>query len=196
MRKNIVTITIIILAALAYFGARSFRLKSPSETAKDFIDEARDNFGDNPIIIGKSNIERRLDSLIFSGDYKEATLLLDTLDIGESTKMNYKGQIAFIQGDLRGSVRYFTESIARTGIYNSAVAHRAKAFTALKIYDSALLDYRAISAINYDFYRPLAETFEKVGKADSAIIYYRLFLKEYPDSISVKKAISKLENGG
>ena len=95
MRKNIVTITIVILAAVFYFGVRFFILKSPSETAKDFIDEAKENFGDSPIIFRKSHIERQLDSLIFSGNYKEATLILDTLDISESIKMDYEGQIAF-----------------------------------------------------------------------------------------------------
>jgi len=103
MRKNIVIVIIVILAAVAYFGARSFILKSPSQSAKDFIEEAKKNFGDNPIIIGKSHIERKLDSLIASGNYKEATLMLDTLDISESIKMDYKGQIAFVRGEMAAS---------------------------------------------------------------------------------------------
>ena len=196
MRKNIVTIIIVILAAVVYFGTKSFILKSPNETAKDFIDEAKENFGNTPIMIGKSHIERKLDSLISSGNHKEATLILDTLDISESIKMDYKGQIAFVRGDLRESIWYFSEAIARTGIYSNAVHHRARAYSELKIYDSAVLDYRIISAFNYDFYRPLAETFEKMNKSDSALKYYRLFLKQYPDSVSVKQAILKLENGG
>jgi tetratricopeptide (TPR) repeat protein len=193
MNKDFKIFALIALAAIIYFGLHYYNSESPNEKIDSMLASARKTFGNNKVFFGPNDIEYKIDSLIEKEKYPEALALIDTAGISENLRMDYKGQILLNQGKPRESIYWFNQAIALVGAYSKSVPHRAKAYEALGIYDSAILDYKKIADINFDFYRPIAEVYDKMKLKDSALKYYKLFLEEYPDSNSVKIRIEHLE---
>jgi tetratricopeptide (TPR) repeat protein len=195
MRRDLKILAILLVGASIYFYLKFNSSRSPDDLATDMLSKARKDFG-KPIHLPKqNNLDRTLDSLLSNNGYSEALQILDTASMMEEIKLNYRGEICFKQGKLKESIEFFNKAVALGGRYSISVANRAKAYSEMQVFDSAVIDYRSISYFNYDYYRPLAETFEKKSEKDSAIKYYRMFLDRYPDSISVQHKIEILENG-
>jgi len=198
MRKDTKTFLLIAFLAVIYFGAKIYRPKTPQQ----MIQELRDKVGPgldsfNQLMQRESYLYFRIDSLIKDNKYTEALMAIDTSNISTSLKLDYKGQIAFRQGKTRESIEYYSNAIdlSKDKFFKS-FTNRAEAYARLKMFDSALMDYKEIAIINYDFDKPIAEIYEALKLKDSAIRYYKLYLKEYPDSISIQKKIAALKNGG
>ena len=61
----------------------------------------------------------------------------------------------------------------------------SRALTYIKIgeFNKAIADYRSAYEGNYDFSYNLATTFELNNQKDSALMYYKIYLEHYPDSL-------------
>lgn len=183
-----------MLAAIAYFGLKYYNSKSSEEEIGEMLSSARKKFGKDIIIYDPDYYGYKIDSLIAEKKYPEALAIIDSSGMSDDLKLDYKGQILLRQGKPRESIYLFNRAIASVGDYSKSVPNRAKAYVALRLFDSAVMDYKKISYFNFDFYRPLAEVYEKMKLKDSALKYYKLFLEEYPDSNSVRLEIERLEN--
>ncbi len=194
MNRDFKILSLLLLAAVAYFGLDYYTRKTPIQNINEMVSEARKSFG-KPIILNDLNyVGYKIDTLIFNEKYTEALELIDSVDISTDLKLDYQGQILFKQGKIRESINLFNQSIDLIGDFGKAVPNRANAYSKLRLYDSAIIDYKKIADINGYFNRPLAETFELMKDKDSALKYYKLYLNSYPDSTSVKNKILKLEN--
>jgi tetratricopeptide (TPR) repeat protein len=196
MRRDFKTLILVIVAVVAFLGIRLFTKKTNEQQVEELIRKSKlGNLNDD--IRNRNYIYFKLDSLIQVKDYSGALKIVDTANITRASKWNYMGEISLNQGMVRISINYFNKAIALEGTnFCKAVANRAQAYKELKRFDSAILDYKSISIINYDYYKPLAETYQILGENDSAIKYYQIFLNVYPDSLSIKKKIQNLKNGG
>ena len=191
------TFLIVLILAIIFFGLRYF---VSTDDAPGFIEKVRKSaqpgFDSMNRHIQKENYLRfKIDSMIAKNDFQNALQFLSSLTMDSQTKLDYRGQIAFKQGKFRESLNFFNENI-NANSYSISVAHRARVYTALKIFDSAISDYKKISYFNYDYFRPLAEAYELAKEKDSALKYYQKFLEHYPDSISVKNKINFLKDSG
>jgi tetratricopeptide (TPR) repeat protein len=136
MNKELKLFALIALAAITYFGLQYYNSESPKEKIDRMLASARKTFGNNKVFFGPNDIEYKIDSLIETEEYPEALALVDTANISENLKMDYKGQILLNQGKPRESIYWFNQAIALVGPYSKSVPHRAKAYEALGIYDS------------------------------------------------------------
>lgn len=71
--------------------------------------------------------------------------------------------------------------------YSNALDKRAALFIKLGRYENAIEDYKKIYEVNYDYSYKIAKTFEMIKQKDSALKYYNIYFKHYPDSILQKK---------
>ncbi|SFQ31245.1 tetratricopeptide repeat protein [Parafilimonas terrae] len=71
---------------------------------------------------------------------------------------------------------------------------RAITFLKLNHFDEAIEDFRTAYAMNIDYSLPLAQTFEKINKNDSAIKYYKLYLEQYPNAKSIQQKIASMQS--
>lgn len=198
MRKNSTILLVFVLTAIFFW------LKyKPNHSIEQFMDETRKQT-QRDIDVSFEPIRKRnyfiyqIDSLIQINHFQQATQKLDSallIKNNDNLYIDFKGQIAFLQDSIRKSIYYFTEALKiANGEYPKSLGNRAKAYTRLKIYDSAILDLRKAAGINFDYDRQLGETFQLMKANDSAIKYYNLFLQNYPDSISVLNQVTKLKN--
>lgn len=72
-----------------------------------------------------------------------------------------------------------------------ALEERAKTFIKLCKYDQAVADYRSAFNRNDDYSYPLAVLFDKLQQKDSALKYYLIYSKNYPNS-GIEKRIESL----
>ena len=191
------TFFIILILAFIFFGLKYF---VSTDDAPGFIEKVRKSaqpgFDSMNRHIQKENYLRfKIDSMIAKNDFQNAIQFLNTSTIDSQTKLDYRGQIAFKQGKFRESLNFFSENIDGNS-YSMSVPHRAQVYIALKIFDSAISDYKKISYFNYDYFKPLAEAYELANEKDSALKYYQKFIEYYPDSLSVKNKINFLKNSG
>ena len=198
MRNNLKPLLLILTLAIIFFGLRY--LTRPI-SAEEFIESIRKSTEPgldslNLRLQKEDYLRFRIDSLISQEDYAKVLNLLDTINIDPNVKLDYRGQIAFKKGKFKESLLYYNEAIAKSGIYFISVSHRAEVYVKMKLFDSGISDYKKLCFFNYDFYRPLAETFELANEKDSALKYYQMYFENYPDSISVKSKIAALKKGG
>lgn len=186
MLKDYKSLIIFSTAVIIFLGAQMYSRTNNEHKISNLLSETNAQFDSfNRFLESQNVIVFKLDSLIQSKQYIEALNVIDTANITENRKWNYRGEIAFKQGDIRQSINYFNKAIALDKLNCYTIANRANSFNQLKLFDSAIKDYKFIALINYDFYKPLAETYQMAGQKDSAIKYYQIYLKNYPDSISV-----------
>ena len=141
-------------------GILIYSKKNEKQIVENLIATSRQKFGGN-YILGENQIHRKLDSLLENKNFSDCLAILDTANLSNSTKLDYQGQILLGQRNFRASIDYFNRALELEGnMFHNSLTHRAKAYTELSLYDSALFDYKIIASINYDFYRQVAETFE------------------------------------
>ena len=144
----------------------------------------------------KKTIQDSLKFLIELKEFQKARQLIDLM-LRKNPKdyflLDAKGQILMDEGECTKSINYFTQAISVREVESPTIrGHRAEAFAIIKQYDSAISDYKECSKLNRSYYLPLAKTYETIKLNDSAIKYYHLFLKFYPDSLSISKKIDQL----
>ncbi len=196
MKRDIKILSILILAAVVYFGLKYKTRRTSEQRIEEMLSETRKSFASDVVLFDRNYLGLQIDTLISKGKYAEALEVVDSSNIARNLKLDYKGQILLKQGKFRESITLFNQAIALTKGFAKAISNRAKAYSLLKLYDSAIIDYKGIAEFNSDYNRPLAETYELMQEKDSALKYYNLFLTSYPDSASVKTRIRSLENGG
>jgi len=138
-----------------------------------------------------------IDTLLLQKECAKADLLIDSMldqTPHDNRLVDYKGLAFLCKGDARTSISYFNNAMKREGWkYSKALANRAQAYLSLKMFDSAVMDLKECTSINYDFSKDLAIVYEQAGNIDSAIKYYDLFLSHYPDSLRIKEMANRLK---
>ena len=191
MNKNTKAFFLIALLAIIYFGGKLYRPLSPHQFVQEIREKAKPGFDSlNEYFYEQDYIHFRIDSLISTNSYAEALTVIENANIPASSKLDYKGQVELKKGNIRESLIYFDSALDLSNeIYS---ANRARAYVKLKMFDSALNDYKGIAVINYNFDKQIGEIYETLNQNDSALKYYELYFKQYPDSVSVKNRIIAL----
>jgi tetratricopeptide (TPR) repeat protein len=71
--------------------------------------------------------------------------------------------------------------------YSNALDKRATLFIKLGRYQNAIEDYKKVYEVDSVYSYKIAQIFELIKEKDSALKYYHIYLKHYPDSILQKK---------
>ena len=196
MRKDLKLIILIFVIAIPYFWLK-FR---PRTDIKPLLKPRVINLDPDGSKAKKYILYFQIDSLLLAKNCSRAQNKVDSaLDETKADIMliDFKGQALLCNGDARGSLIWFNKAIEQEGWeYPKALGHRAQAYTAIKMFDSAISDLKECAEINYDYTKELAAVYERAGKPDSAIKYFEIFLAHYPDSLRIQNSLLKLKGSG
>jgi tetratricopeptide (TPR) repeat protein len=141
-----------------------------------------------------NNFQTNINLLIEHNDLLLAHKLIDTAIQKNPTKgiyYTYKGMAYAAEKKYKIALqKYDTSILINKSEFPLALSKKAEAFTALKDYSNAIENYKKAALLNSDFNYQVAATFEATNKKDSALKYYLVFQKHYPENKSV---INKIE---
>jgi tetratricopeptide (TPR) repeat protein len=133
----------------------------------------------------QSNFKAYIQHLILSrDDLPLAQRLIDSV-LQKNPKNEYflvlKGQV--YDAKMRYDSALFEYDLAmQRDAFPYALEERAKTFIKLGKYNLAICDYRNAFDRNFDYSYSLAVLFDRLHQKDSALKYYSIFIKHYPNS--------------
>ena len=134
----------------------------------------------------ENNFQTNIILLIEHNDLALANKLIDTAIKNNSTKgiyHTYKGMVYAAENKYLNAIQEYDQSILiNRNEFPLALSKKAEAFIHLKDYNSAIENYKKAVVINEDFNYQIATTFETIKKKDSALKYYLIYQKHYPDN--------------
>jgi tetratricopeptide (TPR) repeat protein len=134
--------------------------------------------------------------LIEHNDLPLAHKLIDTAIQKNPSKgifYTYKGMIYAAEKKYQKALQQYDTSILLNHFeFPLVLSKKAEVFIKLKDYNSAIENYKKAALSNKSFNRELAITFEVINKKDSALKYYLVYQKHYPDNKITNKKIQLL----
>lgn len=196
MKNNSIIIIgfVIILLFLSLFF---FYNKSKQHIqAKNFIDKIRkDNKASFDSIQHALNYESelnyRIKLSIQNHDFTTAYSLMDSLpSFGKENIITiYEGMIYEKKKEYLKAISKYTIAI-NYDKHSIAVENRAQLFIKMNRFQDAINDYKIPLEWNNYYNLKIAQVFELMGKKDSAVKYYIIYSRHYPnDTIASKKII-------
>lgn len=92
----------------------------------------------------------------------------------------------------RALQEYDTSILVNKSEFPFVLSKKAEVFIQLKDYNSAIENYKKAALPNKSFNYQLAMTFETINKKDSALKYYLVYQKHYPNNKSITEKIQSL----
>jgi tetratricopeptide (TPR) repeat protein len=194
MRKNIWVFILVLAIAIPYFWLK-FR---PKPDVNELLKPIEINMDPDGSTTRRHILVDQINSLLSNQNCDSAERKIDSaLNVTPKDNMliDLKGQSLMCRGHARESLKWFHIAV-QNDKFPRSLGHRAQAYTALKMFDSATADLKECANMNYDYNKDLGFIYEKAGLRDSAIKYFKLFLTDYPDSLRIKRVMLKLTNGG
>jgi tetratricopeptide (TPR) repeat protein len=184
-RNNFILIaTFFLLAAIAamiFFPKKRFH-----ERINDIRKETIPMFDSLSNKINKeNNFITNINLLIERNDLQLAHKLIDTAIERNPTKgiyYTYKGMVYAAEGNYQKALKeYDTSIMVNRSEFPLVLERKAEAFINLKDYDKAIENYKKAASLNTDFNYQVATTFETIKEKDSALKYYLMYQKHYPN---------------
>lgn len=202
MTRNNKLLLLLLLAALILGAAGFFtynRYVSRKPNATSFIEkikkENKAGFDSLQRAINYENdLNHRIERSIYTGDFKTAYALMDSLPPFGKTHsiLLYQGMIYEKQKKYPEAIEEYSKAINELP-YSKAKSKRAEVYLKINKPELALSDYKEIYKYNYYYSLQLANTFMLMNKKDSALKYYQIFLEHYPNDTTVQQKINSLK---
>lgn len=105
----------------------------------------------------------------------------------------YKGMVYAAENNYLKALQEYDQSILlNKTVFPLVLSKKAEAFIKLNDYNNAIENYENAALLNKDFTYQVATTFEAIKKKDSALKYYLVYQKHYPDNKFIAEKIHLL----
>lgn len=194
--NNIFLITaalLLITVIVIFFYPR----KRFHERINDIRKETEPMFDSLSNQMNKENyFQTNINLLIEHNDLSLAHKIIDTAIQKNPTKgiyYTYKGMVYAAEKNYQKALQKYDTSILLTkSEFPLVLSKKAEVFINLKDYQSAIENYKKAASLNEDFNYQIATTFETINKKDSALKYYLIYQKHYPNNKFITEKIQFL----
>ncbi len=191
--------TIILLASSVVALSLNNRFSRKTFDPKGFLNEIREK--NKPgldslqqAINYENNLNFRIQKAINDSNFTTAYAHFDSLPNFRKTNTIhlYKGMINVKQKKYDQAIEEYNYLID-VEPFPLALGKRAEVYVKTNKPDLALNDYKKAYSLNYDYSLQVATTFELINKKDSALKYYQIYLKHYPNDTAAQQRLSRLK---
>ena len=188
---------LLVIVLLGLFALFLFFYTQRQDGGK-FIDQVKkaNEFGFDSLQLAidqENEMYLQIEKSINDSDFNTAYILIDSLKYEKkhAVALVYEGMIYEKQSSYHQAIEKYNAAIENDP-YSIGLSKRADVYVKMKQLDSALKDYREVYSINYDFSLQIARIFELKGNKDSALKYYHIYSRHYPQDSSVQRKINAL----
>lgn len=191
---------LITIAASVLIGAVGWLILRPKKMdGGDFLEQVRNKHKNtfdniNKSIQEENQLIEKIEASILKNDSITALALIDTLIVWNkiNTAYLYKGMLYEKQNKYLQAINEYTKAIEKED-FPLALGKRGEVYIKLNKIDKALNDYKKAFEWNYDYSLQIANVYEIKKIKDSALKYYTIFFKHYPNNQIVEKKIKSLQ---